>query len=148
MLAACSLISYATTAIRPHVHNLSACRPGAVVLHLSLRDLAPEVILASDNIVDDPDHVCRAQTSLHLAEQASGGRHFIRCTLADILRGTEPPRRNGMISIFSPFGLGILDIAVGHWAAQLARAARLGTPIHSFCRPPRRGQEVPNDRRF
>jgi 2,3-diaminopropionate biosynthesis protein SbnB len=148
VLAACSLISYATTAIRPHVHDLSACRPGAVVLHLSLRDLAPEVILASDNIVDDPDHVCRAQTSLHLAEQASGGRHFIRCTLADILRGTEPPRRNGMISVFSPFGLGILDIAVGHRIAELARAARLGTHIHSFLPPASAGQEIPNDSRF
>ncbi|HEX4496853.1 MAG TPA: 2,3-diaminopropionate biosynthesis protein SbnB [Thermoanaerobaculia bacterium] len=132
VLAACPLISYATTAIRPHVHDLSACRPGAVILHLSLRDLAPEVVLACDNVVDDPDHVCRAQTSLHLAEQATGGRGFIRCTLADILQGTEPPRRDGKIAVFSPFGLGVLDIAVGQRVAELAREARLGTYIHSF----------------
>lgn len=132
VMAACPLISFATTAIRPHVSDLSACRPGAVILHLSLRDLAPEAILDCDNIVDDPDHVCRAQTSLHLAEQATGGRDFIRCTLADILQGTEPPRRDGRIAVFSPFGLGVLDIAVGQRVANLARAAGVGIHIPSF----------------
>lgn len=132
VLASCPLISFATTAIRPHVSDLSACQPGAVILHLSLRDLTPEAILACDNIVDDPDHVCRAQTSLHLAEQATGGRDFIRCTLADILQGTEPPRRDGRIAVFSPFGLGVLDIAVGQRVATLARAAGVGTHIPSF----------------
>jgi 2,3-diaminopropionate biosynthesis protein SbnB len=135
VLAACPLISFATTAIRPHVRDLSACRPGAVVLHLSLRDLAPEAILACDNIVDDADHVCRAQTSLHLAEQATGGRDFIRCALADILQGTEPPRRDGRVAVFSPFGLGVLDIAVGQRVATLARAAGVGTHIPSFLPP-------------
>jgi 2,3-diaminopropionate biosynthesis protein SbnB len=132
VLEACQLVSFATTAILPHVHNLSACRPGAVILHLSLRDLAPEAILSCDNIVDDPDHVCRAQTSVHLAEQATGGRGFIRCTLADILQGAEQPRRDHTIAVFSPFGLGILDIAVGQWVASRARAAHLGVHIEAF----------------
>ncbi len=52
-----------------------------------------------------------------------------------------------MTSVFSPFGLGILDIAVGQWAAELARAARLDTHIHSFLPPASAGQEIPNDRR-
>jgi ornithine cyclodeaminase len=133
VLAACPLVSFATTAIRPHVSDLSLCPPGAVLLHVSLRDLAPEAVLACDNVVDDPDHVCRAQTTMHLAEQATGGRDFIRCTLADILEGTAPPRRgDGSIAIFNPFGLGVLDIAVGQRVALWAQEAGRGTRIPFF----------------
>jgi ornithine cyclodeaminase len=133
VLSTCPLVSFATTAIRPHVQDLAACRPGAVILHVSLRDLAPEVILACDNVVDDPDHVCRAQTSLHLAEQATGGRGFIRCTLADILANRAPARRgDGSIAVFSPFGLGVLDVALGQLVVDRARAAGVGIRIDSF----------------
>jgi 2,3-diaminopropionate biosynthesis protein SbnB len=133
VLAACPLVSFATTSGRPYVSDLSACPAGATILHVSLRDLAPEVILSCDNVVDDPDHVCRAQTSLHLAEQATGGRDFIRCTLADILAGKAPARRGDeSIAVFSPFGLGILDVALGQLVADSARATGRGTEISSF----------------
>jgi len=133
LLAACSLVSFATTAARPHVSDLSLCPPGAVLLHISLRDLAPEAILACDNVVDDVDHACRANTSLHLAEQRTGGRDFIRCTLADILAGRAPARRgDGAIAVFSPFGLGVLDVALGKLVADAAGAAGRGTVIDGF----------------
>jgi ornithine cyclodeaminase len=128
-----SLIAFATTAIEPHVFDLSACAPGAVVLHTSLRDLAPEVILSCDNVVDDIDHVSRAQTSIHLAEQLSGNRSFIRCALGDILLGRSPAVVNpSAIAIFSPFGLGILDLAVGKLACDLSVKENRGLPITSF----------------
>jgi N-[(2S)-2-amino-2-carboxyethyl]-L-glutamate dehydrogenase len=133
VLRRCALVSFATTAIRPHVADLSICRPGAVILHISLRDLAPEAILACDNVVDDPDHVCRAQTSVHLAEQLTGSRDFIRCTLADILEGNESARRDDRsVTVFSPFGLGILDLAVGRLAHVAAIRETRGAFIDSF----------------
>ena len=133
ILRCCPLVSFATSAGHPHVADLTVCPPGAVLLHISLRDLTPAAILDCDNVVDDPDHVCRAQTSVHLAEQLTGNRGFIRCTLAEILEGTAPPRRDpASVAVFSPFGLGVLDVALGKLVLDRARTVNLGTPIRAF----------------
>jgi ornithine cyclodeaminase len=137
VLAQCPLVSFATTAIHPHVSDLSRCPPRSVHLHVSLRDLTPAAILGCDNVVDDLDHVCRAQTSIHLAEQLSGDRSFVRCSLGEILEGTAPPKRDPeAITVFSPFGLGILDLAVAKLVFDRALAAGKGTPIRSFLPTP------------
>ncbi|MFW6012142.1 MAG: 2,3-diaminopropionate biosynthesis protein SbnB [Gemmatimonadota bacterium] len=133
LLRRCPLTSFATTALEPHVEDLSLCPPGATVLHVSLRDLTPRAILAADNVVDDPDHVCRAQTSVHLAEQETGSREFIRCTLAEVLEGDSPPRPGGdRVTVFSPFGLGVLDLALGDLVLELAAERGVGTAVPSF----------------
>jgi ornithine cyclodeaminase/alanine dehydrogenase-like protein (mu-crystallin family) len=95
------------------------------VLHVSLRDLSPEIILGSSNIVDDVEHCLKADTSPHLAEQLVGNRDFIAGTLDDVMSGrvTLPADRP---VVFSPFGLGVLDLAVGkHVYDEVARSGEL-----------------------
>ncbi len=133
VLGEAALVSFATTAIEPHVSDLSACPEGATILHVSLRDLAPEVILAHPNVVDDLDHVCRARTSIHLASEVAGHRDFVHGSLGDVLLGrVEPAPRDGRPVIFSPFGLGVLDLAVAHLVDRVARERGAGTVIESF----------------
>jgi ornithine cyclodeaminase len=136
VLRECRVISIATTAAEPHIADLTLCPAGALVLHVSLRDLSADAILASDNVVDDPDHVCRERTSLHLAELRTGNRDFIRCTLGQILLGEAPARPEGRATVFSPFGLGILDLAVGKLVLDAAREQGIGTVVSSFLPAP------------
>ncbi|MBA4864615.1 2,3-diaminopropionate biosynthesis protein SbnB [Streptomyces sp. PSKA54] len=108
------LVVFATVAGEPHVSDPAWFAHNPVVLHVSLRDLAPEIILASTNIVDDIEHCLKADTSPHLAEQLTGNRDFLQGTLDDVMAGQVkvPPDRP---VVFSPFGLGVLDLAVGKY---------------------------------
>jgi ornithine cyclodeaminase len=128
------LVCFATTSIAPHVTSLAAFRDGATVLHLSLRDLSAECVLRCDNVVDDADHVCRAGTSLHLAAEKTAGRAFIRCSLAEILEGRQPPRAPApeKVTVFSPFGLGILDIGLAQFVYRQAALSGTGLELDSL----------------
>ena len=115
---------FATSASRPHVHDpqLFAHRP--VVLHVSLRDLAPAVVQDAFNIVDDVDHVMQADTSLHLTEQLTGTRACVAgLLLAAVMTGRCKVDRDRPV-VFSPFGLGVLDLAVGKWIYDLRSGRR------------------------
>jgi len=127
------LIAIATTAITPFIETLENCPGSSTILNVSLRDLTPEAILSCDNVVDDVGHVCRAQTSVHLATQLVGNGDFIKCTLADILteRVSRRTERDKTV-IFSPFGLGVLDLAVGKLVYELALQSGEGTVVPSF----------------
>ncbi|MBW5259489.1 2,3-diaminopropionate biosynthesis protein SbnB [Streptomyces poriferorum] len=117
------LVVFATVAGEPHVDDPAWFDHNPVVLHVSLRDLAPRVLLASTNIVDDIEHCLRAATSPHLTEQLTGNRNFVHGTLEDVMAGrvTVPADRP---AVFSPFGLGVLDLAVGSFVYD--RVARSG----------------------
>jgi N-[(2S)-2-amino-2-carboxyethyl]-L-glutamate dehydrogenase len=112
-LVRCSdLVIFATIAAEPHIREVSWFGHNPVVLHISLRDLAPQILLAATNVVDDIEHCLKANTSPHLVEQLTGSRDFLLGTLNDVMTGrvTVPTDRP---VIFSPFGLGVLDLAVG-----------------------------------
>jgi N-[(2S)-2-amino-2-carboxyethyl]-L-glutamate dehydrogenase len=95
------------------------------VLHVSLRDLAPEILLASTNVVDDVERCLKADTAPHLVEQLTGNRDFLAGTLNDVMAGRVTVPRNRP-TIFSPFGLGVLDLAVGKFVYdQVARGGEL-----------------------
>ncbi|MEU9127934.1 2,3-diaminopropionate biosynthesis protein SbnB [Kitasatospora sp. NPDC048540] len=127
----CDLVILTTVAGEPHLTDPALLAHAPVVLHLSLRDLAPELILGAQNFTDDIDHAVRERTSLHLAEQLVGHRDFVHGTIADLLAGTvsrDPERA----AVFSPFGLGVLDLAVGKWVHDAVLAADGGQQVPDF----------------
>jgi N-[(2S)-2-amino-2-carboxyethyl]-L-glutamate dehydrogenase len=122
LIGSSDLVVFATVAAQPHVSDPSWFAHNPVVLHISLRDLAPEILLASTNVVDDIEHCLKADTSPHLVEQLTGNRDFLLGTLDDVMAGrvSVPAERP---VIFSPFGLGVLDLAVGKYVYDKVVAA-------------------------
>lgn len=130
-LRAASLVLFTTTALKPYLANKQLLEHAPTVLHLSLRDLSVDVVLAAQNIVDDIDHCLKANTSLHLAEQATGHRDFVAGTLVDLLDKKvlpDPTRPR----VFSPFGLGVLDLAVSDLVLQEAVSSDAALALPDF----------------
>ncbi|WP_030345983.1 2,3-diaminopropionate biosynthesis protein SbnB [Streptomyces sp. NRRL S-1022] len=131
-LCAHRLVCLATTAAAPHL-TTDACRRGTLVLHVSLRDLTPGSILTAVNVVDDADHVCRESTSLHLAERLCGDRDFIATSIGAVLASGKSFRRaEDRVTVFSPFGLGALDLALADLVRRRAESLGLGTRVPDF----------------
>ena len=130
-LSDASLILFTTTAGKPYLADQTLLKHAPTVLHLSLRDICVNVVLASQNIVDDVDHCLKAGTSLHLAETETGNRNFVSGTLVDVLErklklDRDRPR------IFSPFGLGVLDVAVGNFVLDATKASGTAMALPDF----------------
>ncbi|MBK3565840.1 2,3-diaminopropionate biosynthesis protein SbnB [Streptomyces sp. MBT62] len=125
LIRSSDLLVFATIAGSPHIHDPAWFDHHPLVLHVSLRDLDPAILLASANFVDDVEHCLKADTSPHLAEQATGGREFIDGTLDDVLTGRVGVPADRTV-VFSPFGLGVLDLAVGRFVHdEVARRGEL-----------------------
>jgi len=131
LIKACDLVVFATVAGEPHITDPTWFEHNPLVLHVSLRDLAPEVVLSGTNVVDDVEHCLKANTSVHLAEQVEGNRDFLAGTLFDVMTGAvELPTDKPVF--FSPFGLGVLDLAVGKFVYdEVGRAGDLA-PVEDF----------------
>jgi ornithine cyclodeaminase len=133
LLGECPMVAFATTAITPYVDDLDTCPAGATILHISLRDLSVAAILSNHNIVDDLDHVNRAATSIHLASEQEGNTDFVHSSLGDILLGkARLPERDDRKLIFTPFGLGVLDLAVADLVLNTLAEDGGGTLVKSF----------------
>ncbi len=132
VFVAAQLTIFATTVGEPYVFDISECNENSTILNISLRDFDPEVVLKCDNVVDDLDHVCRENTSIHLTANKIGNTDFVRCGIADVIKNNQPGRIGGKPVMFSPFGLGVLDIALGKYVLAKADEAGMGTVIEDF----------------
>lgn len=126
-----SHVLLATTAGEPYLKRENLFSPGQIILNISLRDIAPELILNAFNVFDDVEHCLKASTSPHLAEQISGGREFVNGVIAEVVNGTLQTDKSRPI-IFSPFGLGVLDVAVGQYLLEQAKAAGTAIEVDGF----------------
>ncbi|MFA1028751.1 MULTISPECIES: 2,3-diaminopropionate biosynthesis protein SbnB [Pseudomonas syringae group] len=124
------VVVFATTASSPYVLE-PVFQPGQLILNISLRDLGPEVIAQANNILDDVEHCLKAQTSPDLAVQQYQDRSFITGTLAQLMTG-QVELRPDRASVFSPFGLGVLDLAVGQRVYCQAVAEGSALPVPKF----------------
>jgi 2,3-diaminopropionate biosynthesis protein SbnB len=112
---AAEVVVFTTTAGVPHLNELTL-RAEQTLLHISLRDLGVAVMASAHNFVDVAELAFSHQTSLHLAEQALGHRGCLSGEIGRVLQGGRPD--GGKPVIFSPFGMAILDLAVGQWVVQ------------------------------
>jgi 2,3-diaminopropionate biosynthesis protein SbnB len=128
---AADLVIFATTAGEPYVNPPRTFSAGQVVLNISLRDIAPQLLLGADNVCDDVEHCLKANTSPHLTEQLTGNRSFMNGTLAGLIRG-EFQLDDSKPAIFSPFGLGVLDLALSKFIVDIALSESRAVAIDSF----------------
>jgi ornithine cyclodeaminase len=136
------LMVFATTSPQPYVEASAFSGLTPLVLHISLRDLAPDLVVTAQNVVDDVDHAFGHGTSLGLARAsypeaalATASLHAVMCGKVDVdLSRTR---------IFSPFGLGMLDVAVGRYVYDRAADAGLLHSVPDFLPGPRPTAAVP-----
>ena len=113
------IVVFATSAGTPYVTGSGKFRPRQIVLNISLRDIAPEIIAESYNFFDDVGHCLKANTSPHLAEQKYGNQDFVTGTIASLIRDDVQLLQDKPL-IYSPFGMGILDLALGKIVHEIA----------------------------
>lgn len=131
---AATVITLATTAASPYIHETTYFQPGSVILNISLRDLGPDIIKGAINIVDDLDHVNRENTSIHLTSLSEGNTSFVLANIGTLLLNPNLliDKDKEKLRIYSPFGLGVLDMALTQYVLKEAKDKGLGTVIDNF----------------
>lgn len=122
--------------------------PGALVSHVSLDDLLPDVITHADLLVVDDWELVGGDSRRLLGRMYRSGELLdpsgaprpgtgpkpnarkVDATIGEIVSGSHPGRRDPEeIIVCNAFGMAILDIAVAHRAAQAAESQRLGISL-------------------
>jgi 2,3-diaminopropionate biosynthesis protein SbnB len=131
VVAASELVGFATSAPKPYLLDPAPFAHHPLVLHISLRDLGPRVLLDSVNVVDDREHCLRENTSAHLTALEVGDASFLDATIPEVLTGAyRPPEARTVI--VSPFGLGALDIVLADFVLGEALARGTATTVQGF----------------
>jgi ornithine cyclodeaminase len=74
---------------------------------------------------------------VHLAEQATGGRTFIDAPIGGVLRGrVKFTRDTSRPLVYSPFGLGALDVSLARFVHAEALSQGLGIAVGDFLPSP------------
>jgi len=125
------LLILTTTAKEPYINDSYEIKVNAIILNISLRDLDPEILIQSNNVVDDIEHIMHANTSPHLAQQKYGNTDFINGTIghlitSNIVLDSKKP------TIVSPMGLGILDITLANFIYIQSEKNQQSIPINNF----------------
>ncbi len=108
------MIVCTTTASVPYITNHDLLKHNPIILNISLRDIDADILLNSNNIVDDIDHVLVEKTSVELAFKKQNSKDFINGTIAELLLRKIKIHPNKP-TIFSPMGMGILDLALANF---------------------------------
>jgi ornithine cyclodeaminase/alanine dehydrogenase-like protein (mu-crystallin family) len=124
LIHACDLVVLATSPDTPRVTDPAWFSHNPLVLHLSLRDLSPEVLLGAVNVVDDREHCFSGDTSLRLTEELTGRHDFVHWTLHELLT-EHVDRAADRPTVFSPTGLEGLDPALGRYVHDALTASAM-----------------------
>lgn len=129
-----------TTSYIPH----DWLRAGALLIHVSLDDAMPDVIMGADLLIVDDWHLVRADERRLLGRMIRQGHLFgphsdhpvpvgarrVDAQLSDVVTGGMPGRRTPEdIVVVNPFGLAIEDVALAHQVRRTAHAMGLGREL-------------------
>lgn len=120
-----------TTAGQPYITDKELLTPDHDLLNISLRDLGPEILYHANNFVDDIDSVLAAKTSPHLTYLQYGNRDFINGSLAELILAEKTFIRNKP-TIFSPMGMGFLDLIIADFVYKQVMLDHESLPITDF----------------
>ena len=123
--------------LEPYLSDARLLGHCPTVLHLSLRDICVNVILASQNIVDDVDHCLKANTSLHLAENGHGQPELRRgqSRRSFWTSGSSPIRASRAFSRRSGSVCSILRSAISSSRRRRVRSGDRAARLFQQCGP-------------